>query len=134
MNNPFLSFPILSREEEYDRLQNLFVRQTIPTIPTIVSAVDIAGNNVQEQIHQQLRDFEEKRDEMIRTIHCEICGGKYSHFNKNRHVATKKHKSAMLSLPLSLQLPPSPLSLPLTSLPLTLPLLEREQSVEGTSP
>lgn len=121
MNNPFLS---LSREEEYDRLQNLFVRQTISTIPTIVNTVDIAGNNVQEQIHQQLMEFEEKRDEMIRTIHCEVCGGKYSHFNKNRHVATKKHKSAMLSLPLSLH----------TSLPLTLPLLEREQSVEGTSP
>ena len=131
MDHTPLSFSCLSLEDEYDRLQNQYVRNTIETLPTIVSTVDIAGNNVQEQIHQQLRDFEEKRDEIetynTTTIQCEICGGKYSHFNKNRHVATKKHKSAMLSLPLVV---PSQSVL----LPLSRPLLEREACVEGTSP
>ena len=28
------------------------------------------------------------------SIVCDVCGGKYSHFNKNRHYLTKKHLSA----------------------------------------
>jgi len=122
--NP-LSFSLLTKEEEYDRLQNQFVRQTIEILPTFKEQVDIAGN-IQEQIHQQLQEFQEKTEEIENRINdsfeCEICGGKYSHFNKNRHNATKKHKSAMLSLPTTL------------SLPLISPLLEREKSVAGTSP
>ena len=44
---------------------------------------------------------------------CDLCGGKYSYFNKKRHYTTKKHLSATpSSLPLS-SLPPSSLPLPL---------------------
>jgi len=64
---------------------------------------------------ESFEDLKEKIEDLKSEV-CEICGGKYSYFNKKRHCTTKKHQLA-----LTLSFPPSP-------------LLAREQVVEGSSP
>jgi len=34
-------------------------------------------------------------------VHCDICGGKYTHYNKNRHERTAKHKKKQASYTVS---------------------------------
>jgi hypothetical protein len=115
----------LSKEEEYERIQNLYVRpyQTYQTYHNVNcsvpsnSPIQSAQTQVIDTIATiktpciQTEDLKEKIEE---SILCE-CGGKYSHFNKNRHYNTKKHKNATLS-----------------SLPVL--VLQRENTVEGSSP
>jgi len=115
-------------EEEYERFQKLYVRyetiapsnsptpiqkndqeQVIDTIATIKNEIIIPEIQVPKNDQENLK-------EKIETI-CETCGGRYSHFNKNRHISTKKHQNSLHLL----SFPPSP-------------LLEREQTVEGSSP
>jgi hypothetical protein len=111
-------------EEEYERFQKLYVRyetiapsnsptpiqeQVIDTIATIKNEIIIPEIQVPKNDQENLK-------EKIETI-CETCGGRYSHFNKNRHISTKKHQNSLNLL----SFPPSP-------------LLEREQTVEGSSP
>lgn len=129
----------LSREEEYERFQKLYVRyETIPiqkndkkndqkndqknnqqTIDTIAT---IKNDQKNEIVIPEIQVPEEKNDqenlkEKIETIVCDTCGGRYSYFNRNRHINTKKHQNSLTLL----SFPPSP-------------LLEREQTVEGSSP
>ena len=98
-------------EDEYERLQAFFFR----TKPLVVESkqtvslddikdCDIRGNIVPLVIPEK-SDFTDplnKELEIIKTLQeddkasivCEVCGGKYSYFNKNRHYLTKKHLSA----------------------------------------
>ena len=108
-------------EEIYETLQNRYVRHIVPnnspidTIATIKNIVipidDLKENN--EDLKENNDDLKENKE---KNEVCEICGGKYSYFNKKRHCTTKKHQLA-----LTLSFPPSP-------------LLAREQVVEGSSP
>jgi hypothetical protein len=76
-----MEFSDLSIEERYDAYQKMYVYPT-----------DIAGNTIHVTIPKP--EPEPVQDDI--TV-C-ICGGKYSHFNKNRHYNTKKHRNAILSL------------------------------------
>ena len=125
----------LSREEEYERFQKLYVRyETIPiqkndqkndqqTIDTIATIKNDQKNDQKNEIvipEIQLpveKNDQENLKEKIETIVCDTCGGRYSYFNRNRHINTKKHQNSLTLL----SFPPSP-------------LLEREQTVEGSSP
>jgi len=129
-------------ENVYETLQNIYIRpylesaisKTIDTVATLKNEV-IIPNEPQyprealsppeetESPRETLSPPEETEslsppEELIdiwkpHTI-CDICGGKYSYFNKKRHYGTKKHLSA--TLPSSPHLPSS--LLPLSSLPL----------------
>jgi len=91
-------------EQEYERLQAFFFRSkgTVEiTFPKEVLKEDIAGNVV-ELLVPALEERNSLNDELEilklttekqETIICSVCGGKYSHFNKNRHYLTKKHLS-----------------------------------------
>ena len=114
----------LSREEEYERLQSQYVRYE--TIAPSNSPITIQSKQTEQLIETiatikneiviPLIEVENLNEKIENTVLCETCGGRYSHFNKNRHIATKKHQNATL-----LSFPPSP-------------LLVREQVVEGSSP
>ena len=120
----------LSKEEEYERIQNLYVRPyqtyhtfynvncSVPTnSPTIQSHLDTIATIKNEVVVPPQIEVENLKEKIEATILCDTCGGRYSHFNKNRHNATKKHQSAI-----------NPLSFPPS------PLLVREKVVEGSSP
>jgi len=122
----------LSIEEQYERFQKLYVRyetiapsnspieQTIDTIATLKNEIIIpeiqVQKNDQEDVKNDPKNEQENVKEKIETI-CEVCGGRYSYFNRNRHINTKKHQNSLHLL----SFPPSP-------------LLEREQTVQGSSP
>jgi uncharacterized protein YjcR len=121
----------LSIEEQYERFQKLYVRyetiapsnspieQTIYTIATLKNEIIIPEIQVQEEVkndQEDVKNDQENLKEKIETI-CEVCGGRYSYFNRNRHINTKKHQNSLHLL----SFPPSP-------------LLEREQTVQGSSP
>ena len=120
----------LSREEEYELFQKLYVRyetipiqtqqgeqspqkndqQTIDTIATIKNEIVIPEIQLpEENLDPTVGDLSQK--EKIETIVCDMCGGRYSYFNKNRHINTKKHQNSLTLL----SFPP-------------------EQTVEGSSP
>ena len=120
----------LSREEEYELFQKLYVRyetipiqtqqgeqspqkndqQTIDTIATIKNEIVIPEIQLpEENLDPTVGDLPPK--EKIETIVCDMCGGRYSYFNKNRHINTKKHQNSLTLL----SFPP-------------------EQTVEGSSP
>lgn len=106
-------------EEIYETLQNRYVRQIVPNnspIDTIATIKNIIiPNEIEDLKSESFEDLKEKIEDLKSEV-CEICGGKYSYFNKKRHCTTKKHQLA-----LTLSFPPSP-------------LLAREQVVEGSSP
>lgn len=102
----------LSKEEEYERIQNLYVRpyQIYQTyincsVPTIQSHLDTIATIKNEVVVPPQIEVENLKEKIEATILCDTCGGRYSHFNKNRHNATKKHQSALNPL----SFPPSPL-------------------------
>lgn len=113
-----MEFIHLSPEERYDAIQEKYIRFCSPTPPPtpveIQKETDIAGNTLQIIIPDPV----EVGEEQDKTIVCGICGGKYSHFNRNRHYNTKKHQNATLSLQ--------------EQLPLSSPLLLREEPVNSS--
>ena len=112
-------------EQEYERLQTFFFRpkplvveskQTVPYVlehsiveetkkdcDLTVSLVIPEKSDFTDPLNKELEKLKDLNDEKG-SIVCEVCGGKYSYFNKNRHYLTKKHLS---SRPIS----PPPLSL-----------------------
>ena len=122
-------------ENVYETLQSIYIRpylesaisKTIDTVATVKNEVIIPNEPqysrealsppeepVLAEETESLSPSEELVDIWKPHPICDICGGKYSYFNKKRHYGTKKHLSA--TLPSS---PPLPSSLlPLSSLPL----------------
>lgn len=42
--------------------------------------------------------FKEVNSEKIhKKINCELCGGKYTYFNRSKHIKSKKHQFCLLS-------------------------------------
>jgi len=99
-------------ENIYETLQNIYIRpylhdavqQTIDTTATIKNEVIYPTQPEPETKPEQEPEIDEKK----KTI-CDICGGKYSYFNKKRHESTQKHLSALPSDLLFSPLPSSPL-------------------------
>ena len=87
-------------ENMYETLQNIYIRpylhnaiqQTIDTTATIKNEVIYPTQPEPETKPEQEPEIDEKK----KTI-CNICGGKYSYFNKKRHESTQKHLSALPS-------------------------------------
>jgi len=101
-----MDYSFLSREEQYEHIQNTYIRfnqnpiQSIQTIDTVATIKEIIPVQVIDSSIETLNE---------NTIICDICGGRYSHFNKNRHLSTKKHKNSITPL----SFPPSQLKSPL---------------------
>jgi hypothetical protein len=68
-------------EKEYVRLQNFFFK----TLPLIVESNETVNTD----------SIYEKAVKEEKPIMCNVCGGKYTHFNKGRHELTKKHLNAV---------------------------------------
>jgi hypothetical protein len=87
-------------EEEYERIQTLFFGSKETKFFDATFSKDIAGNKIEPitipPLNEQLDILKMTTDAKtaMETIICAVCGGKYSHFNKNRHYLTKKHLSA----------------------------------------
>lgn len=100
-------------EQEYERLQTFFFRskpidiqskQTVAFEETkkdcdlAVSLMIPEKSDFTDPLNKELEKLKDLNDEKG-SIVCEVCGGKYSYFNKNRHYLTKKHLSARPSSP-----------------------------------
>jgi hypothetical protein len=83
-------------EQEYERLQSFFFKPKPLIIESkqTVQTVFESPLNTQLYVLKQLDVAKDEKDEK-ESLCCEVCGGKYSHFNKNRHVLTKKHQSSL---------------------------------------
>jgi hypothetical protein len=83
-------------EEEYERMQSFFYKpKPIIMESKATVAVEPTRSCLQDELALlKLKDEEEKKETL-----CDVCGGKYSYFNKNRHFLTKKHLSARPSPP-----------------------------------
>ena len=97
-------------EQEYERLQSFFFRPIVIESKQTVAFEDIkTGNIVPPPVELDISPLNKELEilqatsELSETIICAVCGGKYSHFNKNRHYLTKKHLSAR---PLEFPSPP----------------------------
>lgn len=90
-------------EEEYERIQNLFYPKLVFFSKETVNT-DLKGNEVKlvEFVAEPVVEPAEVEEKIV----CE-CGGKYSHFNKNRHLKTQKHLQSLIP-PLSLLVNPNP--------------------------
>ena len=108
-----MEFADLSIEERYDAYQKMYV---YPPTPSTTPDTDIAGNTIHVTIPEVVPEPEPEPEPIDITV-C-ICGGKYSHFNKNRHYNTKKHRNAILSLQ--------------DQLPTSSPVLVREEQVNSS--
>jgi hypothetical protein len=108
-----MDFIYLSPEERYELVQDKYIRSppTPPTTPIPIDT-DIKGNIVLQVVIPEIPEQEDK------TVTVCVCGGKFTHFNKNRHYNTKKHRNAILSLQ--------------EQLPLSSPLLVREVGVDSS--
>lgn len=107
-------------EEEYARQQAFFFKPivieskaSISFIPIAVPTPRVSTEELTVLQDQQFKvvsplnkELEALKliEESTGSIICDVCGGKYSHFNKNRHFLTRKHLSARPD--------PPPLSLP----------------------
>lgn len=87
-------------EQEYERLQSFFYRPKPLNIESKQTVFE-SPLNAQLEVIKELAVAKEEKE----TLTCVICGGKYSHFNKNRHLLTKKHQSFLLTPPCDLQDP-----------------------------
>lgn len=95
-------------EQEYERLQRFFFKPiVIESKQTVAFEEDVKSvpPPIQLDVSPLNKELEilQATSELSETIICAVCGGKYSHFNKNRHYLTKKHLSAR---PLEFPSPP----------------------------
>jgi hypothetical protein len=107
-------------EQEYERLQTFFFkpiviesRGSVSFTPIDVPALKVSAEELTVLQDQQFKVVDisplakqlevlklvEENVESVESVEsasivCDVCGGKYSHFNKNRHYLTKKHLSA----------------------------------------
>ena len=110
-------------ENTYETLQNIYIRpylhgviqQTTDTTATIKNEIiyPVASYVILpvEEPETEAEVICEESDEKKKTI-CNICGGKYSYFNKKRHELTQKHLSALPSALPSSPLLPAPVVIP----------------------
>jgi hypothetical protein len=77
-------------EQEYERLQSFFFKPK----PLIIESKQTVQTVFESPLNTQL-DVIKELEITKESLCCEVCGGKYSHFNKNRHVLTKKHQSSL---------------------------------------
>jgi hypothetical protein len=87
-------------EQEYARLQQLYYgSKEVPPTPSPSPEISI------EEIKQVVEEVVEETPQIIfindDIVICEICGGKYTHYNKNRHERTAKHKKKQLNYTVS---------------------------------
>ena len=93
-------------EAEYARIQQLYygskaVEEVPPTpspSPDIsldeIKQIKIENEVVKEEVIEEALPIILINTEII---NCDICGGKYTHYNKNRHERTAKHKKKQLN-------------------------------------
>ena len=102
-------------EQEYERQQAFFFKPivieskaSISFMPIAVPTLRVSTEELTVLQDQQFKVVDisplnkelealkliEESVESGGSIICDVCGGKYSHFNKNRHYLTKKHLSA----------------------------------------
>ena len=83
-------------EQEYERLQTFFFR---------VKPLEIQSKQTESKELDEIKLIKELELIESTVIRCAVCGGKYTHFNKNRHCLTKKHQSFLPTPPCVLQDP-----------------------------
>jgi hypothetical protein len=105
----------LTIEEQYEEIQNKYIRffKIREPYPLLSSANSSEFTELKDEVISNPQSFEETQSfsqsdksqssEELEPIYvplglkqtCEICNGTYSHFNKKRHLTTRKHMNAL---------------------------------------